>query len=731
MLRSTALVALASLLACGDPTFLPPPPAPTVPDPDAGVETDAGAPMFPDSGVGTERLTLASLAPDHGPFIGGTVVLVRGSGFRDGVAVTVGGRDVQVPDTEVIDANTVAIVVPPGDVGPADVVVTIGEQEASLPGGYNYDSFYVTPSRAAAGGGAIVQVIGTGLSFDDEDQVLFGGVPCQALEVVSEGTMDCTIPAGPPGVVDVSLVRGDGTELVLEDAFTYIETADPLNGGLGGGDFDGTLNITVLNAGTGAPEADTYVILGEDLETPYQGLTGPTGQITFSGTDIVAPVTIHAAKECFANTSFVSFDARDVTVFLVFNCPPPPGAPPPGGPGRNGSFVSGELIWEGPNEFGPNPWDNIPEPREGWTRRAFVTAAEPCSGTANGCLNPDPTIGGGDPTVCETPVDDGTDDTLAGFDPQCETGERGYPYRIFVAPRAMAIYAIAGLQNIRTLEFIPYVMGVARNVLAGPGEEVTGVNPVMNVPLDHFIDVRLDGLPEPLADEPNRFVTQTELDLGGEGLIVKRFPILAPGAFGPVPIALPFAPVVGGGDLDVVRARRAERPFRFLAQPALFDGLSDGRFRVQSGWVTGTNEGFPETNVVRTGIRSVDSEVVLDGFLGIPDAAVPVEGGTIPEDRILRWTATEGGADPDFHLVLIADATGNELWRMFVPGSLQEAQLPDLSTIPGIADVPDGRLIWALFAISIPGFDFDTVNYGDLAQRRWDAWSINQFIINR
>ncbi|MEO0323647.1 MAG: IPT/TIG domain-containing protein [Myxococcota bacterium] len=718
MLRSVALVALsASAFACSDPTFLPEPPEPSLID--LGTpEVDMGPPTFPDSGVNTERLTLASMAPDHGPFSGGTVALVRGSGFAEGVEVTVGGRAVQPADTELVDSNTVAVVVPPGDVGPADVVVTVAGQEAVLPGGFFYDSFFVTPTRAATGGGAIVEIIGTGLAFEEGDVVLFGGVPCTDLEVVSEGLMRCAVPPGAPGVVDVTLLRADASSLELEDAFTYIDTADPRNGGLGGGDFDGTINISVIDAGSGAPVDEAYVILGEDLETPFQGLTGPTGQISFSSPDIVAPVTVHAAKECYAKTSFVSFDARDVTIFLIFNCPPPPGAPPPGGPGRNGSFVAGQLVWDGPNEFGPNPWDNIPEPREGWTRRAFVTATEPCSGTANNCLNVDPTIGGGDVTVCETP---------SALDAVCETGDAGYEYNIFVAPRAMAVYAIAGLQNVETLEFIPYVMGVARNVLAGPGEIVTGINVPMNIPLDHFIDVRLEGLPAPVSDDdPDRFVTLTELDLGGEGLIVKRFPILAPGAFGPVEVPSAFA-----GDLDIVRGRRAERPFRFLAAPALLGNLSDGRFRIQSSWVSGTGEGFPETNVVRTGVRAVDTEIIVDDFLGIPEAATPAIGGTIPEDRTLRWTLTEAETEPEFHLIILADRTGNELWRMFVPGAQREVLLPDLATIPDIDDIPEGGLLWAVFAISIPGFDFDTVNYGDLAQRRWEAWSLNQFIINR
>ena len=43
-----------------------------------------------------------------------------------------------------------------------------------------------------------------------------------------------------------------------------------------------------------------------------------------------------------------------------------------GGRPRNGAFVEGELIWHGPNEMGPNPWLNVPEPRAGWVKVAYV-----------------------------------------------------------------------------------------------------------------------------------------------------------------------------------------------------------------------------------------------------------------------------------------------------------------------------------------------------------------------
>jgi len=157
---------------------------------------------------------------------------------------------------------------------------------------------------------------------------------------------------------------------------------------------------------------------------------------------------------------------------------------PPSGRGRNGSFVEGELVWRGPNEFGPNPWSNIPPARMNEVNVAYVYGTQVDVRTPN----PDPALGGAIQRVVETPL-----------------GMRGYPYRIFVRPSGMAVYALAGLENTVTAEFIPYVMGVARNVLAGPGETVSNIDVVMDIPLDHSVDVRLSGLPMAARTGPDRF----------------------------------------------------------------------------------------------------------------------------------------------------------------------------------------------------------------------------------
>jgi len=91
----------------------------------------------------------------------------------------------------------------------------------------------------------------------------------------------------------------------------------------------------------------------------------------------------------------------------------------------------------------------------------------------------------------------------------------------------------------------------------------------------------------------------------------------------------------------------------------------------------------------------------MGNFLGIPQATSPGLGERLPADRTLRWSAD--GPDPDLHIVLMVGADGNPAWRMFLPGNVREAPIPDLSGIPEITDIPSGFLTWGVFAVSIPG----------------------------
>lgn len=687
-LSLVALASLAAVAGCNRDTGL------IIPDamitPDAGQPVDSGGPSFSDSAISRGDLSIERVVPNHGPFTGGNQIILRGSGFTADALVTVGGLEVQGADHVLIDSRRLQVVVPAGEVGPADVTVTVGDATVTLEDGYTYDALYVDPTRGATAGGTYVTITGSGTNFADGDTVIFGRTECSDVAVVSPTRITCRTPPSSSGYVDVTVRRAsDASETVAVDAYQYYDTSDPTSGGLGGGAISGAVNLTVINAATGTPVDAAFSIVGEDLTTEHQGLTDALGQITFSGADLLGPVTIHVAKHCFERTSIVAFDSSDVTVFLTPWMDPMCGMgepPPGGGRGRNGAFIEGHLKW--PTDMAAMEWDNVPEARAGWQRVAYVytTVYE------IGYPNPDPAAGGGTQRVLESSLEEG-----------------GYPYRIFARPAGLAVYALAGLEETSSGRFVPYVMGVRRNVLAGPGDTVFDVDIDMVIPLDHYVEVELGAVPPAVRTGPDRFRLQAFLDLGGEGLVQR---------------------VVNGQEFDTVRARDSSRAFRFLAEPALERSLVDGRYRITAGWYTSEFDQQPYTVVVQNGVTAVDQTVVMPDFLGIPEAVSPAYGERLPTDRILRWEAA-GGPAPDLHVILMVGGDGNPAWRMFVPGNVTEAPIPDLSSIPEIDDISSGYITWVVYAVKIPGFDFNTFSYAHLNDRYWSHYSLDYFLAQR
>jgi hypothetical protein len=680
------LLVSTSSPGCDAPGVIDVPDAEVVPD--TGVEQPDAGPQFGDSAIGRRDLTVERVVPAHGPFVGGNRVIIRGSGFTESSQVYFGPRMVQPADHELIDSRRLAVIVPAGAVGTVDVRVEVGDQQATLREGYTYDALYVDPGRGSTAGGTFVTIEGSGTSFESGDTVLFGRTECRDIRIVSPSRITCRTPPMSAGFVDVTVRSGaGGPDIVANDAFQYYDTTDPFGGGLGGGPISGSINLTVINAMTGAPVPDAFAIVGEDLETEHQGFTDALGHVTFSGPDLVGPATIHVSKHCFERTSVVAFDASDVTVFLVPWMDPSCGmgmGMPPGSRPRNGAFIEGYLQW--PTDMRGMSWDNVPAARPGWTRVAYVFTTV----FQIGQPNPDPSLGGAIQRVLETPMT-----------------EHGYPYRIFARPGGLAVYALAGLEETATGRFVPYVMGVARNVLVGPGDTVRNVPIVMDIPLDHYVEVELGARPPAARTGPDRFRVNAYLDLGGEGLIHR---------------------VVNGEDLDTIRRRDASRPFRFVGEPALEGALRDARYRLVAGWFTGEVEAQPQTVVVQNGVTAADSTVRMPDFLGIPQAVSPAYGERIPADRVLRWTHGGSGPEADLHVILMIGGDGNPAWRMFVRGNVYEAPIPDLSSIPGLRDISPGFLIWVVYSIKIPGFDFDTFSYAHLNDRYWSHYAVDYYL---
>ena len=660
------------------------------PEQDAGM-ADASKRDLPRAPTDGLDLTVTGVQPSGGPFAGGNQAIVRGSGFTEDAIVTVGGRRVQLPQTVLLDPSSLRITLPAGEPGPADVQVEVDGQSAVLRDGYVYSALLIEPMQGSVAGGTLLTITVDGPELGEAPKVTVGGDKCTNVELVTPHQLRCKTPRGSVGLVDVVLTLRDADvePLLAKDAFEYLDLTDTSRGGLGGGPIEGALNVTVIDDGSERFLPGAFVMVGDDVSTTYQGVTNDRGQITFSGPDLHGPISVHVALECFERTSIVAFDASNVTIFLEPLLDPTcgePGTPSGGGRPAAGATITGELIFPGSDEFAINAWDVVPPPREDEVRVSYVFTTRSRIELAN----PSPDLAGGTARIEEA---------------NAVTGVRGYPYDIFARPAGLAVYALSGLERTSTREFVPYVMGIARDVLTSPGMETSGVDIEMNITLDRELQVRLANVPKATPNGPDEFKVQAHIDLGGEGVI--------------------YRPSTGL-DVDVQTSFSADTLFRLFAQPALVGTLSDGRYQVTAGWYSIQGDNTPPyTEVKLRGVTQGPDPVVVDDFLGVPLAVAPVQGARMPDDRVLRWSAD--GATPDMYIVSVTGGDGFPAWVQFVPGTLTESPLPDLSSIEGLKDIPAGFLDWIVRGVRIEGFEFNSFHYGHLSPRVWTHTAVDNF----
>lgn len=643
---------------------------------------------------------LIAVVPSHGSFLGGTEVTLRGTNFTESTLVRFGDAMVQPRYTRFVDRNRIVVLTPAGRPGPVDVVVEEQGRRGTLAGAYTYDAVYLDPQQGPTTGGARVSVHGSGTNFADGMQVLFDGLPCTMLQVTSRELLSCLTPAHPDGRVDVT-VMGAGEPVTLREAYVYSDTTDDVGGGLGGGSLNGSLTVTVLNAMTGDAVPEAHVFLGTDpgAVPPWAGRTNTRGQVTLAPTGLTPPTSVTASKNCFTTSTIQSFNARAATVYLRPLMLPECGMGMGGGMPQRPLLAArlfGELVWEGSNEFAPNPWSNVPQPRMGERRVAFVYATRPDIFTEDPAANVAMQF---QATVTET--------IREGY------GGRGYPFQFQARPAALAVYALAGIENTTTRRFQPYVMGVARGVLGAPGQSIEGIVVDMNIPLDHVTPVAVDPFPQDRTGLPNVFHGSAFIDLGGEGVI-------------PMP------------QLSVTRrvgAMATER-YEFTGLPGFAGTLRDARLtvhaRLASGPITGpqtfANTPAPCTGLVVSGITTPDQTVRVQNWLGIPDITAPMAGGQLPTDRNVRFDIA--AASPDLLLLTLQWQASS--WNHYAPGADRVIQYPDLSTVMGLSDVPRGEaMTLSLVGVRIPDFQFNRFTYATIGPAYWTAYSGRGVLITR
>ena len=659
---------------------------------DSGVVRDSSL-QFPDTGIGVNSLSIVAVSPNHGSFLGGNTVILRGTGLTAADTVTFGTFEATMP--MVIDTRRMSVVVPTNAPGVVDVTVTSPSGGAAhIANGYTYERISVDPSSGPSAGGTLITVQGApGSTFADGDTITLGDTPCADVVVVSPTRMTCRAAPFAPGTVDVIVTHvADNTTITASQGYTYYNSSDPYGGGLGGGPIAGTLTVTVLDSMFAQPIPGACVVVNDPHSSTHGGETDSGGQISISGDDLVGPLTITAAKMCFEKTTFVAANANQITVFLQPWLDPSCGAAggmPPSGVGQLGSFAEGQLVWDGPNEFGPNPWLNVPEPRNGEVKVAYVYATQLYSVDAQ---NPAPDQPGS-----------GTHQRVT----EADIGSVGYTYRIFVQAGGMAIYAVAGLEDQTTHAFTPYVLGVARNVLVGPGGTASDVRVKMTNTLDQIITANVTPSVTAGPDGPDHFRARTAIDLGGEGFIY---------------------PVINGVEFNLVTTSSRTEPIRFVGQGGLSGVLADARYWFDSLWGTGAFLNYPVSKVWRTGVADISSPILLNDFIGVPVAVAPLENAVLPSDRMLRWTAD--GSAADLQVISMTGGDGNPAWHIYLPGDVDAAPVPDFSAGSMTCSSPDisaGTISWSVTRARIPGFDFQNFSYQQMNRNYWNAYSVDRF----
>ncbi len=176
------------------------------------------------------RPTVTSVSPAAGTALGGTSVTLTGTGFQDNAAgtntVTFGAGS--ATSVVVVNDTTITCVTPAGTAGAA-VAVTVSNANGTrtLAAGYAYHPgatiSAVSPASGTSLGSTPVTITGTGFQNNNAgtNLVFLDGVAASNVAVVSDTSLTCTTPAGPPGTLVVVEISNNNGTVSLAAGFGY------------------------------------------------------------------------------------------------------------------------------------------------------------------------------------------------------------------------------------------------------------------------------------------------------------------------------------------------------------------------------------------------------------------------------------------------------------------------------------------------------------------------------
>jgi hypothetical protein len=667
------IVAVAACIPGGGPALDP-------------VVDDAGTPppttLGDDAGMRDELnlgppFAVTGLQPSHGPWTGGTRTNIAGRGFSSNIAVWIGPTQLDASNVFASDPTKVSVVTPPGTPGPADVRVKNLDtaSEATLPAGFIFDAFSVTPGTGATTGGTRIALKGSGTQWTAASTITVGGKACTAPTFTDATDLACTTPpASGAGSETVLVTNADGSTEEADDAFVYSDSPDGYRGGLYGGALSGTLTVLGFDAWTGVPLQGGQAIAGSSLATALVGTLGVSGAVQLTGPSLTGTVTVTVAAKCHQPMTYVDVPVDTVTVYLTPTLDPACA----GDPGSAGNYIpqdvgtiQGQLVWSGGIEFQRAAWANVPMPASNERQVAYVFTA---SGT--------PLAGFGlpDPSTGTTPT---------------SSGDIGYDYSLVAVPGNTTLYALAGLEQHsdagQVLRFEPFAMGIVRGVPVQPNVVTVGVDIPMTTLLDRALTTT--PLPPPTTPRgPSMLASMLAIDLGS-------------GSYASLPqgTITSFLPVSGN--------------VSFVGVPAL-DGTLVGSSYDVSATASNASGNYPVSAV--TGVETTDANdpLTLGGFFDIP---VLIQ----PSDATWNGTHVQIQATGPIDLAVVNIASGNGLveWQIVAPGSDLSFDLPDLTQVPGVDHLIPGALTTSFAVARITGFQYGLVRSGQLTSSAWSAYA--------
>ena len=629
--------------------------------------------------------TVLGIDPPHGPFAGGTLVMIRGNGFESNARVWFGDTEVPKASVTPVDPQRIQVVTPPGHAGAVDIRVQNGAAEstsATLTGGYSYDRFFATPDSGPTSGGTIITLQGDGTLWDEQTEIEIDRKPCTDLSILSPTKLACTTPPSEAGAKVLSAISGKTREDVL-DGFTYGNSDNGFRGGLSGQPLTNQLTVLAFANLEGDAIPGVAVLLGDDVESGEIAHTDRNGVASFSG-DLGPKRTVTLAMKCFEPVTFYDVPVDHVTAYLEPVLSPDCGElgelPPGGGTPGVGAGVSGEVVWAPDEELRRQGWTNVPQP-VGDTERQVAYVFR----LADDADDPFRLPSAGSAITRDS------------------EGGPGFKFYQSTTPGNFTMYTLAGLEDPTKTPrvFTAYAMGILRGVAVKPGKTSDDVYIPVDVPLDHALTLTLDP-PERGLRGPDRIRANVAIQIQDQG-----YALLPNGI---TEHSLPGA-----------------TSFSFVGVPPLVGTLAGSKYILGAAAVTGPREINPLSVIGSFSATSTAKTLNLGGFVALPVLTAPL---TNTKWDMASLTLDAAPSDQAIDLTVVRVHAGGKLytWTLVAPGPRETWNLPNLNKLSAGSALPGGSIKIEANLARIQDFDYGSVRYRQLDPRGWNAYSTDIFL---